>query len=123
MNKTPRPGVKRIIFEVLVQILIRRLAEHAVQVLPLFKNSKWVGLEKMGSMVFSIEFNSNAILVTCRDQERTIHAASRADRNPRAQPVPSGQKGSSRLRRKNETILASSKREIFQESERCPALV
>ena len=48
MNKTPRPGVKRIIFEVLVQILIRRLAEHAVQVLPLFKNSKWVGLEKRG---------------------------------------------------------------------------
>ena len=45
MNKTPRPGIKRIIFEVLVQILIRRLAEHAVQVLPLFKNSKWVGLE------------------------------------------------------------------------------
>ena len=81
----------------------------------------WTG--KKGSMVLSIEFNLIATLVTCRDQERTIQAASRADRNPRAQPVPSGQKGSNRLRRKNETILASSKRKIFQESERCPALV
>ena len=81
----------------------------------------WTG--KKGSMVFSIEFNSIATLVTWRDQERTIQAASRADRNPRAQPVPSGQKGSNRLMRKNETILISSQRETFQESEICPALV
>ena len=56
MNKTPGPGIKRIIFEVLVQILIRRLAEHAVKVFPLLKNSKWVGLEKRGRWCF--QFNS-----------------------------------------------------------------
>ena len=54
MNKTPRPGIKRIIFEVLVQILIRRLAEHAVQVFPLLKNSKWVGLGKRGGWYFQL---------------------------------------------------------------------
>ena len=48
ISKSPAPGsrVERVIFEVLVEILVGGLAEHAVQVLPLLQHPKRIRLER-----------------------------------------------------------------------------